>query len=145
MLILRYPVASLQKFGQVRTPAPPTVSIFAITIPYNSLASAADYLVKAFGGEEMAFKIAGGSKWWQVRAGAGVEAEWIVMRKDFKEYERGEKERKRSMGPEGGSGSGSRTPKEGKGKGKESVGSEPEVDAEEDECELTASGVGAYC
>lgn len=32
----------------------------------------------------MAYKIAGGSKWWQVRAGPGVEAEWIVMKKDWK-------------------------------------------------------------
>lgn len=40
----------------------------------------------------MAYKIAGGSKWWQVRAGHGVEAEWIVM-KD--EYRRSERERHR--------------------------------------------------
>lgn len=33
----------------------------------------------------MAYKIAGGTKWWQVRAGEGVEAEWIVMRKDYRE------------------------------------------------------------
>jgi hypothetical protein len=33
----------------------------------------------------MAYKIAGGTKWWQVRAGEGVEAEWIVMKKDWKE------------------------------------------------------------
>jgi len=37
------------------------------------------------GGTEMAYKIAGGSKWWQVRAGSGVEGEWIVMKKDWKE------------------------------------------------------------
>lgn len=42
----------------------------------------------------MAYKIAGGTKWWQVRAGAGVEGEWIVLKKDWKEYQRSkEKER----------------------------------------------------
>lgn len=34
----------------------------------------------------MAYKIAGGTRWWQVRAGPGVEGEWIVMKKDWKEY-----------------------------------------------------------
>jgi hypothetical protein len=37
----------------------------------------------------MAFKVAGGTKWWQVRAGPGVEAEWIVMKKDWKERRAG--------------------------------------------------------
>ena len=34
----------------------------------------------------MAYKIAGGSKWWQVRAGPGVQGEWIIMKKDWKDY-----------------------------------------------------------
>ena len=33
----------------------------------------------------MAYKVAGGTKWWQIRAGPGVEGEWIVMKKDWKE------------------------------------------------------------
>lgn len=41
----------------------------------------------------MAYKIAGESKWWQVRAGPGVEAEWIVMKKDWREYSKYRKER----------------------------------------------------
>lgn len=42
----------------------------------------------------MAYKVAGGTKWWQVRAGPGVEAEWIVLKKDWKDYQRSkEKER----------------------------------------------------
>lgn len=55
-------------------------------------------MVTAFGGEEMAFKVAGGTKWWQVRAGQGVEAEWIVMKKDWKEVvaeEKREKEKRK--------------------------------------------------
>ena len=39
----------------------------------------------------MAYKIAGGSKWWQVRAGPGVEGEWIIMKKDWKDYKAREK------------------------------------------------------
>lgn len=35
----------------------------------------------------MAYKIAGGSKWWQVRAGHGVEAEWIVMKDEYRRSE----------------------------------------------------------
>lgn len=36
----------------------------------------------------MAYKIAGGTKWWQVRAGPGVEGEWIVLKKDWKDYQK---------------------------------------------------------
>jgi len=36
----------------------------------------------------MAYKIAGGTKWWQVRAGPGVEAEWVVLKKDWKDYQK---------------------------------------------------------
>lgn len=39
----------------------------------------------------MAYKIAGGSRWWQVRAG-GLEGEWIAMKRD---YEPGLKEEKK--------------------------------------------------
>nr|XP_019046586.1 hypothetical protein I302_05336 [Kwoniella bestiolae CBS 10118]OCF25516.1 hypothetical protein I302_05336 [Kwoniella bestiolae CBS 10118] len=81
----KYPVAALQRFGQVRTPSPPWVGVHRVTIPRFSLNDAADYMIKGFGGEEMAYKIAGGTKWWQVRAGQGVEGEWIVMKKDWKE------------------------------------------------------------
>lgn len=51
-----------------------------------TLSKAADKLVAALGGEEMAYKIAGGTMWWQVRAGPGVEAEWITMKKDYRQY-----------------------------------------------------------
>jgi len=50
------------------------------------MSQAADYLVTAFGGEEMAYKIAGGVRWWQVRTGPGVEAEWICMKKAYRQY-----------------------------------------------------------
>ncbi|WVF71169.1 hypothetical protein IAT40_005967 [Kwoniella sp. CBS 6097] len=91
----KYPCAALQRFGQVRTLAPPWVAVYRVQVPSHSLNIAADFMIKALGGEEMAYKIAGGTKWWQVRAGHGVEAEWIVMKKDWKgvvEEERREKE-----------------------------------------------------
>ena len=78
-------MAALQRFGLVRTPAPPWVALHRVLIPQSTLSSAAEFLVTAMGGTEMAYKIAGGSKWWQVRAGSGVEGEWIVMKKDWKE------------------------------------------------------------
>lgn len=40
----------------------------------------------------MAYKIAGGSRWWQVRAG-GLEAEWIAMKRDYEPALKEEKER----------------------------------------------------
>jgi hypothetical protein len=63
-----------------------------VIIKHHSLDAAADYLIKAFGGKEMAYKIAGGSKWWQVRAGPGVEAEWIITKKDWKDYQARERD-----------------------------------------------------
>lgn len=44
----------------------------------------------------MAYKVAGGSKWWQVRAGPGVEGEWIVMKKDWKEANGGKTHHERN-------------------------------------------------
>ena len=64
-------------------------------ITQRTLVQAAEYLVTALGGEEMAYKIAGGTKWWQVRAGPGVEGEWIVLKKDWKDYQKKEKEREK--------------------------------------------------
>jgi len=97
----KYPVAALQRFGLVRTPTPPWVGLHRVLIPQHSLDHAAAKLVEAFGGEDMAYKVAGGTKWWQVRAGSGVEAEWIIMKKDWKEYrENSEAEEKRQAAKE---------------------------------------------
>jgi hypothetical protein len=54
----------------------------------------------------MAYKVAGGSKWWQVRAGPGVEAEWIVLKKDWKDYTRAQEERGRKEKESGEQGTG---------------------------------------
>ncbi|WOO81222.1 AB hydrolase superfamily protein [Vanrija pseudolonga] len=78
-------VTALQELSQTRTPSPPWVAVHRCSIPHTTLSQAADYLVEGFGGEEMAYRVAGGVKWWQVRAGKGVEAEWIAMRSEYKE------------------------------------------------------------
>ncbi len=56
-----------------------------VCIPQSTSARAADALITALGGPEMAFKVAGGTKWWQVRAGRGVECEWLAMKKHYTE------------------------------------------------------------
>ena len=57
----------------------------------------------------MAYRIAGGTKWWQVRAGPGVEGEWIVLKKDWKDYQKAKEGSQREKD----------TKKSKKGKGKE--------------------------
>lgn len=73
------------------------MAVHRLLIPHQSLSQSADILIEAFGGEEMAYKIAGGSTWWQVRAGHGVEAEWIVMKDEYRRSEREERRHKREM------------------------------------------------
>jgi hypothetical protein len=43
------------------------VRVVKITVPLSCCDDAADYLIKALGGEEVAKRVAGGTKWWQVR------------------------------------------------------------------------------
>ena len=49
---------------------------------------AAQILIAALGGEEMTKKIAGGTRWWQVRGIAGVEANWVANKKEWNKAER---------------------------------------------------------
>lgn len=84
-LTLSHTADALQKLCQQRTPVPPWVAMHRIRIPQATSGRAAEVLIDALGGEEMAFKVAGGTKWWQVRAGDGVECEWITMKKDYRE------------------------------------------------------------
>lgn len=79
---------ALQKFGQTRTPCPPWVAMHRLSIPQATSSLAAEYLIEALGGKEMAFKIAGGTTWWQVRAGPGVECEWIVLKQNAQRWNR---------------------------------------------------------
>ncbi|KAJ9105166.1 hypothetical protein QFC19_003626 [Naganishia cerealis] len=86
--ILLHTVEELQKFGLTKTPSPPWVLTHRVLVPINPCCSdAADYVIKALGGPENAFKLCGGTKWWTVRFQAGVEGEWIGIKKDWKKEE----------------------------------------------------------
>lgn len=82
-----------------KTPSPPWVLTHRVLVPINpSCSDAADYLIQALGGPENAFKLCGGTKWWTVRFQAGVEGEWIGIKKDWKQEEarlKKEEERKK--------------------------------------------------
>jgi hypothetical protein len=121
----------LQKFGLTKTPSPPWVLVHRVLIPINSSCSqAADVLIKALGGPEMAIKISGGTKWWRVRMQAGVEAEWIGIKKDFREEEvrrEQEKEKKKQ--------------KSGRDRVKEKVKS----DSKAEQTEATDDGIEGEC
>jgi hypothetical protein len=74
-------------------------------VPLSKCEEAASYLVKALGGEDVAKRLIGGVKWWQVRGVNGsallyvnwnmvsnmvysVDAQWITAKKDWKESKR---------------------------------------------------------
>ena len=80
-----------------KTPSPPWVLTHRVLIPISpSCSDAAELLIQALGGPENVFKICGGMKWWTVRFQAGVEGEWIGIKKDWKqEEERLKKEEER--------------------------------------------------
>ncbi|KAJ9106187.1 hypothetical protein QFC21_001331 [Naganishia friedmannii] len=123
----KHTVEELQKFGLTRTPSPPWVLTHRVLVPINPCCSdAADYIIKALGGPESAFKLCGGTKWWTVRFQAGVEGEWIGIKKDWKKEE--ERVRKEEEAREKGS-----KMSKGKDKLKESVpGNAENADKEKD-------------
>ncbi|KAF9519527.1 hypothetical protein BS47DRAFT_1358130 [Hydnum rufescens UP504] len=54
-----------------------------VMVPLSSCRLAAEHLINALGGEEQASRVTGGTRWWQVRGLNGVDASWIVMKKDL--------------------------------------------------------------
>lgn len=52
-------------------------------MPISCCNEAADYLVAALGGPERANNFAGGTRWWQVRGLQGIDANWVVAKKDI--------------------------------------------------------------
>ena len=52
-------------------------------VPLRSCTQAAEYLIKALGGENQAARITGGTRWWQVRGLNGMDANWIAVKKDL--------------------------------------------------------------
>ncbi|KAF5357302.1 hypothetical protein D9758_005908 [Tetrapyrgos nigripes] len=78
-------VEELQNFSNTRTPSPPWVHVIRLVVPMSSCDEAAVHLTKALGGEDVARKVVGGVKWWQIRAVSGVDAEWITAKKDWQD------------------------------------------------------------
>ncbi|KAF4563200.1 hypothetical protein EYR40_007091 [Pleurotus pulmonarius] len=81
-------VEEVQDFSNTRIPAPPWVRVVRLLVPLSCCEDAASYLIQAFGGEEMARRVVGGIKWWQVRGSNGVDGQWIAAKKDWREAKR---------------------------------------------------------
>ncbi|PPQ79997.1 hypothetical protein CVT26_004401 [Gymnopilus dilepis] len=78
-------IEELQAFSNTRTPSPPWTHVVRTLVPMSCCEEAAPYLIKALGGEEVARRLVGGIKWWQVRGVNGVDAQWITARKDWQD------------------------------------------------------------
>ncbi|KAI0827909.1 alpha/beta-hydrolase [Trametes gibbosa] len=92
----KHTVEELQEFSNTRTPSPPWVHVVRLLVPMPCCDEAASYLIKAMGGEEVTKRVVGGTKWWQVRGLKGIDAEWIVAKKDWQEAKRRQKARETS-------------------------------------------------
>lgn len=79
-------VESLQSFTNTHVPGAPTSRVSRVIIPMASCDEAAKWLVEYFGEKDLR-EVVGGEKWWQVRGLAGVQAEWMAMREDWKRAE----------------------------------------------------------
>ncbi|KAH8985534.1 Alpha/Beta hydrolase protein [Lactarius akahatsu] len=88
----KHTVEEIQKFTALHTPVGPSSHSVRVTVPQTCCAEAARVLVRAFGGEHEARRVVGGVRWWQVRPGdRGIDAEWIMDKRDWKEARRREK------------------------------------------------------
>ncbi|KAH9165055.1 Alpha/Beta hydrolase protein [Lactarius sanguifluus] len=88
----KHTVEEIQKFTALHTPVGPSSHSVRVTVPQTCCAEAGRVLVRAFGGEHEARRVVGGVRWWQVRPGdRGIDAEWIMDKRDWKEARRREK------------------------------------------------------
>lgn len=76
-------VEEVQAFSNNRTPSLPSSHVVHLLVPLSCCDEAASYVIQALGGEELAKRLVGGTKWWQVRGVKGIDAEWITARKDY--------------------------------------------------------------
>ncbi|KAF9268529.1 alpha/beta-hydrolase [Marasmius fiardii PR-910] len=81
-------VEEVQEFANYRTISPPWVQVVRVIVPMSCCDDAAGCLIKALGGEAVAQRVVGGTKWWQVRSINGVDAQWILAKKDWQEHKR---------------------------------------------------------
>ncbi|KAG8695936.1 hypothetical protein FRC09_008847 [Ceratobasidium sp. 395] len=85
----KHTVEELQQFSNTRIPSPPWVHTVRVLIPLSCCDDAAPLLLQALGGPDAV----GGSKWWQVRGVRGVDAQWVAVKRDWREAERRRKQR----------------------------------------------------
>ncbi|KAH7909353.1 hypothetical protein BJ138DRAFT_1010974 [Hygrophoropsis aurantiaca] len=79
-------VEDVQAFSNNRTPSPPWVHVVRLIVPMTCCDDAATYLIQALGGDDVAKRVVGGTKWWQARGIRGyIDAEWITAKKDWRE------------------------------------------------------------
>ncbi|TIB18941.1 hypothetical protein E3P92_00289 [Wallemia ichthyophaga] len=83
-IAMNHPVEDLQSLGSTYIPPPFWVHNVAVTVPMSIINNAAEYLIKAFGGEQPMRAAVGGTRWWQVRPTPGLPSEWICMKSDVK-------------------------------------------------------------
>ncbi|KEP50818.1 putative lipase/esterase from carbohydrate esterase family CE10 protein [Rhizoctonia solani 123E] len=95
----KHTVEELQQFSNTRIPSPPWVHCVRVMIPLSSCDEAAPLLIQALGGPEAARQVAGGTKWWQVRGVKGVDAQWVAVKRDWREAERRRKQRQDPTSP----------------------------------------------
>ncbi|TFY61715.1 hypothetical protein EVJ58_g4334 [Rhodofomes roseus] len=117
---------------------PPWTHVVRLLVPISCCDDAATYLIKALGGEEVTKRVAGGTKWWQVRGVRGVDAEWITMKKDWQEA------KKRSKAQRKGTRSRSRPPVSGETHADEDKPATYEPEMDKMRCILYAHGGGYY-
>ncbi|KZP28521.1 alpha/beta-hydrolase [Athelia psychrophila] len=93
-------VEECQSFANTRTPSPPWVRVVRVVVPISCCDEAALHLIQVLGGEEVVKHTVGGTKWWQVRGLDGIDAQWVVAKKDWKEakkkYEEQDKQNDKS-------------------------------------------------
>ncbi|KAJ7072701.1 hypothetical protein C8F01DRAFT_1104996 [Mycena amicta] len=92
-------VEEVQAFSNTRTPSPPWVHVHRCVVPISCCDEAAEILVKALGGEEVARKVVGGCKWWQVRSVRGIDGQWVTAKKDWQEAKRRYKQQNQQKPP----------------------------------------------
>ncbi|KAG2132290.1 uncharacterized protein EDB93DRAFT_1094005 [Suillus bovinus] len=78
-------VEEVQAFSNNRTLSLPSSHVVRLLVPLSCCDEAASYVIQALGGQEIAKRLVGGTKWWQVRGVKGIDAEWITARKDYQE------------------------------------------------------------
>ncbi|GAA5905176.1 uncharacterized protein JCM6883_006308 [Sporobolomyces salmoneus] len=89
-------VEETQTFGNNYVPAPFWVRVIRIVVPLSSRLEAGKVIISTLGEEEIK-NVVGGREWWQRTAHkeAGLDGEWISMKRDWQGLEKEAKEREK--------------------------------------------------